>query len=204
VNAPGFDTERAGALTDEDLLVASVAQPDRFVTFYDRHARGLLAFFSRRTYDAQVAADLTAETFAQAFAGRAGFRNPGPGSAAAWLYTIGHRQLDRFIKKRRVESQWRERLGMQVLAVDHDALERAEDLIDLRAVRSQVAAALGGLKKDLREAVTLRVVDDRPYAEVARIAGCSEQVARQRVSRALKILAGDLEILGDGRGRPVR
>jgi RNA polymerase sigma factor (sigma-70 family) len=203
VDVEGFDTERAGALTDEDLLVASVAQPDRFVTFYDRHARGLLAFFARRTYDPQVAADLTAETFAQAFAGRAGFRNPGPGSAVAWLYTIGHRQLNRFIKRRRVESQWRDRLGMQSLPVDADALERAEDLIDLEAVRAQVATALEGLKKDLREAVALRVIDGRSYADVARLTGCSEQVARQRVSRALKILAKDLEILGDDRDRRV-
>ena len=75
-----------------------------------------------------MAADLTAETFAQAFAARKRFRNPGPGSATAWLYTIGRRQLNRFVRRQRVESQWRERLGMESLTVAPDALERAEEL----------------------------------------------------------------------------
>jgi len=85
----------AESRSDERLLTASVAEPELFVAFYDHHARRLLAFFVRRTFDAQVAADLTAETFAQAFAARARFRGPGPGSAAAWLQTIAGRQLNR-------------------------------------------------------------------------------------------------------------
>ena len=193
----GFDTERAASLTDEELLIASVAQPQHFVTFYDRHARGLLAFFARRTYDSQAAADLTAETFAQAFAGRGRFRNPGPGSAVAWLYTIARRQLNRFVKRQRVESRWRRSLGMGSLLVGPDAIERAEDLIDSAEMRRQVAQALGGLNHDLRQAVTLRVVEGKTYAEAALLTGCGEQLLRKRVSRALKILADDLEILRD-------
>src|SRR5512133_2251953 len=52
------------ALTDEDLLCSE--DPEAFGVFYDRHVRALLAYFARRTGDAEVAADLTAETFASA------------------------------------------------------------------------------------------------------------------------------------------
>ena len=183
--------------SDEELLEGSASCPEQFVTFYDRHAAGLLAFFARRTYDAQVAADLTAETFAQAFAGRARFRNPGPGAATAWLYTIARRQLNRYIRRRRVETQWRERLGMEPLEVPSEALERAEELLDLEQVRDVVAGALNALKGDLREAVVLRVVDGLSYPEAARLAGCSEDLMRQRVSRGLKRLARDLAALRD-------
>jgi RNA polymerase sigma factor (sigma-70 family) len=199
----GTETERFAPPSDEELLEASVTCPEQFVALYDRHAPGLLAFFARRTYDAQVAADLTAETFAQAFAGRASFLNPGPGAAASWLYTIARRQLGRFIKRRRVESRWRDRLGMETLQVAPDALERAEELIDLERVRDEVGAALNGLKGDLRQAVVLRVVEGRPYPEAARLAGCSEELLRQRVSRGLKRLARDLEILREDHGRRV-
>ena len=192
------DRARAESLTDEELLEASATQPECFVSFYDRHAPGLLAFFARRTYDSQVAADLTAETFAQAFAGRARFRNPGPGAALAWLYTIGRRQLGRFVRRQRVERRWRESLGFESFTVAPDAIERAEELIDLEAVREQVAGALGRLNPELREAVTLRVIEGKPYADAARLAGCSEALLRQRVSRALKVLANDLDILGEG------
>jgi RNA polymerase sigma factor (sigma-70 family) len=183
--------------SDEELLEGSSTCPEQFVAFYDRHARGLLAFFGRRTYDSQVAADLTAETFAQAFAARKRFRNPGPGSATAWLYTIARRQLNRFVRRRRVESQWRERLDMERLVVAPDALERAEELIDLEKVRDHVTAALDALSGDVREAVVLRVVQGLSYPEAARLAGCREDLMRQRVSRGLKRLARDLAVLRD-------
>jgi RNA polymerase sigma-70 factor (ECF subfamily) len=192
--------------SDEELLEGSTTCPEQFVAFYDRHAPGLLAFFGRRTYDAQVAADLTAETFAQAFAARRRFRNPGPGSATAWLYTIARRQLNRFVRRQRVESLWRERLGMERLAVAPDALERAEELIDLEKVRDHVVAALDALKGELREAVVLRVVDGMSYTQAALLTGCSEDLMRQRVSRGLKRLARDLAILkdpGEDHGRRV-
>ena len=196
-DSPRWDVETQvpASPSDEELLEGSVECPDKFVTLYDRYASRLLAFFARRTYDAQTAADLTAETFAQAFAGRKDFRNPGPGSAAAWLFTIARRQLNRFVRSQRVETYWRQRLGIEPLAVSTDALERAEELIDLEGVREQVAAAVHRLKGELREAVLLRVVEGRSYAEAARLTGASEALVRQRVSRGLKRLARDLTIL---------
>ncbi len=200
--SPSRDVDSASlpSPSDEELLEGSAACPEQFVAFYDRHVAGLLAFFGRRTYDSQVAADLTAETFAQAFAARKRFLNPGPGAAPAFLYTIARRQLGRFVKHQRVESRYREQLGIEAISVAPDALERAEELIDLERVRDQVAAALDALKGTQREAVVLRVVDGLSYAEAARQAGCSEALMRQRVSRGLKRLARDLAVLRDDPG----
>jgi RNA polymerase sigma factor (sigma-70 family) len=186
--------------SDEELLEGSVACPEQFVTLYDRHAPGLLAFFGRRTNHAQVAAHQTPQTIAQAFAARTRFRDAGAGAATAWLYTIARRQLSRFVRRQRVESQWRRRFGMEQLLVAPDALERAEELIDLGKVRDHVAEALDGLKGDIREAVVLRVVDGMSYSEAACLAGCSEALMRQRVSRGLKRLARDLAVLRDDPG----
>ena len=202
-----IDTTSLLSPSDEELLEGSATCPEQFVAFYDRHVAGLLAFFGRRTYDSQVAADLTAETFAQVFAARKRFLNPGPGAAPAFLYTIARRQLGRFVKHQRVESCYRERLGMEAISVAPDALERAEELIDLERVREQVAVALDALNASQREAVVLRVVDGLSYAEAARQAGCSEDLMRQRVSRGLKRLARDLAVLqedpGEDHGRRV-
>src|SRR4051812_46868639 len=54
---------------DAALLRAAVDDPAAFARFYRRHVRGVIAFFHRRTGDAETAADLTAETFAAALAG---------------------------------------------------------------------------------------------------------------------------------------
>jgi hypothetical protein len=56
--------------TDAELLVRSAQDPEAFGIFYDRYAERLLTYFARRTWDAQDTADLTAETFAAAFAAR--------------------------------------------------------------------------------------------------------------------------------------
>ena len=47
---------------------------DDFTAFYRRHVRPLLAYFHRRTADAELAADLTAETFAAALDGAHRFK----------------------------------------------------------------------------------------------------------------------------------
>lgn len=40
---------------------------DHLAAAYERDARRLLVFFTRRTYDAQLAVDLVGETYARAF-----------------------------------------------------------------------------------------------------------------------------------------
>src|SRR5215207_2301359 len=58
--------------TDAELLCA----PDTrsFGLFYRRHFETVLGFFARRTRDPELSADLTAETFAAALAGRRRYR----------------------------------------------------------------------------------------------------------------------------------
>ena len=59
--------------------------------------------------------------------------------------------------------------------------------------RVDLAEALSGLSVEEREAVLLRVVGDESYARLARQVGCSEQVARKRVSRGLTKLRSAME-----------
>src|SRR5262249_19551660 len=60
--------------SDAALLLASRDDPAAFVELYRRHAEDLLRYFARRTLDPEAAAELTAETFAEAFASRARYR----------------------------------------------------------------------------------------------------------------------------------
>jgi RNA polymerase sigma-70 factor (ECF subfamily) len=178
---------------DEELLAASCDRPQRFVALYDRTLPGLLAYFVRRTLDAQVAADLAAETLAEAYACRGRFRDRGEGSAAAWLYTIARRKLGRYLRRLRVEDAARRRLGMERLHLGSEDVERIEALIDFEYVGRAVRDAFGELRADQREALRLRVIDGRSYREIAAALGCSEDVVRARVSRGLKRLAAQLD-----------
>jgi DNA-directed RNA polymerase specialized sigma24 family protein len=62
--------------TDEELLLARSSAA--FGEFYDRHARVAFGYFARRTRDPEVAADLTAETFASAIVAQRRFLGPDP------------------------------------------------------------------------------------------------------------------------------
>jgi RNA polymerase sigma-70 factor (ECF subfamily) len=70
-----------------------------------------------------------------------------------------------------------------------DDLERIEELAGLADQRVILREQLKSLSPEQREAIWLRVVEERPYAAVARQLGVTEQVARAKVSRALRTLA---------------
>ena len=51
---------------------------------------------------------------------------------------------------------------------------------------------LAELPVDERAAVHARVIEERPYGDIARALGCSEMVVRKRVSRGLARLRAEL------------
>jgi RNA polymerase sigma-70 factor (ECF subfamily) len=61
--------------------------------------------------------------------------------------------------------------------------------VDFAPIRGAIEEALLTLREDQREALRLRVIEELPYDEVARRLACTEQSARQRVSRGLRRLA---------------
>jgi RNA polymerase sigma-70 factor, ECF subfamily len=162
--------------------------------FYAAHSRQLLVFFARRTFDVEAARDLTAETFAQAFEHRRRFRGSTDAEARGWLYGIARHQLSRYARSGVVERKAVERLGIRLPTVGEDDYERVVELAGLAQLRERVAAAFGELSDGQRDALRLRVVDERSYSEVARTLGISEQTARARVSRALRRLAHAIEL----------
>jgi RNA polymerase sigma factor (sigma-70 family) len=180
--------------SDEAVLAASADQSGPFSIFYRRHAVALLAFFARRTFDGQVAADLMAETMAEAYASRQRYRDRGPGSAYAWLMAIARHKLSHYLRHLVVEERARRRLSIVTPAIDADDLRRIEELIDFEQIGRAVATAFCQLRSEQREALRLRVLEGRSYAEAARLLGCSEQAVRARVSRGLHKLARHLEL----------
>jgi RNA polymerase sigma factor (sigma-70 family) len=177
---------------NEELLCASGDRRELFTELYDRLLPDLLAYFARRTLDAQVAADLAAETLAEVYASRSRFRDRGEGSATAWIFTIARRELGHYRRRLRVEDAARRRLGMERLELAPEDVERAEALMDLEQIRETVNVAFGSLRRDQREALRLRVIEGCSYAEAAAEIGCSEDVVRARVSRGLRRLASEL------------
>jgi RNA polymerase sigma-70 factor (ECF subfamily) len=93
-----------------------------------------------------------------------------------------------------VERKAVNRLGIRLPTVSEDDYERIVELAGLAQLRERVAAAFGERSDDQRDALRLRVIDERPYSEVAQTLGISEQTARARVSKALRRLADAIDL----------
>ena len=160
-----------------------------FAVFYERHERAILAYFRRRVPTAETAADLAAETFAQALINRARYVPLPAGAAAGWLFGIAAHVLARSVRRACIEDRARQRIGLPGLALDDAQLAQIDEIAD----DSGLIAALERLAPNQREAVRARILDDRAYADVAAQLNVSEAVARKRVSRGLAALRRHLE-----------
>ena len=188
ISEPDSGRALADQRSDSELLTVSATEPGAFTELYRRHAEDLLRYFARRTLDPEAAAELTAETFAQAFASRATYRDTGA-NGVAWIYGVARHQLGRFFRSGRVDRAARRRLGMPERELPPADYERIEDLVDFAPIRGAITEALESLREEHREALRYRVIDQLSYPEVARRLSCTEDNARQRVSRGLRRLA---------------
>ena len=173
--------------TDAQLIVRARTDPDALAELYVRYRHPLYAWFRSRLPE-PAASELTAELFAQVALSLRRFRDEAGGSAAPWLYGIAKNLLRRYFQKGRVEGAARRRLGMPIQSYEVD-LEAIEHRLDAAELEGVLAAALESLPTEQRAALELRIVEERPYEDVAARLGCSETAARIRVMRALSRLA---------------
>jgi RNA polymerase sigma-70 factor (ECF subfamily) len=179
--------EGADPRTDGELLVATAHDPEAFAAFYRRHVRGVLAFFRRRAGSAEVALDLTAETFAAALEASARYElRPEP--ARNWLYGIAWNKLHEAQRRGYADDSVRRALGMAPILLTDEGIERIEALAGGAGLE-----LLDGLPAEQRDAVRARVIEGRAYDEIAADLSCSPSLVRKRVSRGLRRLRSDLE-----------
>ncbi len=174
------------APADAELLARGDA--DAFAEFYGRHARRLAGYLMRATGDAEAAADLTAETFAAALAGRRRYRSE-RATPATWLYGIAAHKLADWRRHGYAEDRARRRLRMERIPLsDEDARE-----LEYLAAEVTVVELLEELPCDQRAALRARLLEERGYDEIAGAEGVSPAAIRQRVSRGLAMLRRRME-----------
>jgi len=170
--------------SDASLVRAAGEDPSAFSELYVRHVGAVYRWFHRRLDWA--ASDLTAETFARAWLGRGRFRDERDGSALPWLLGIGANVLADTIRRNRIETRARERLGLPLDLASEDGYTAVEERL---SPRDALTRGLGSLPAHERDALELRVVDELSYAQVAKRLAIRPAAARLRVSRALRRLA---------------
>ena len=182
-------------LWSDSALLSAIAARDgaAFAVFYRRHLSTVLAFLMRETRDPETAADLAAEVFAAVLLSASRYSEQGE-SATPWVIGIARNKLLMSFRRGRVEARARHRLGYQAVALDDGDLERIEELA--QGGSGKLVALVESLPDDERFAVRSRVLDERPYQEIASELRCSELVVRKRVSRGLARVRDQLKETG--------
>lgn len=171
---------------NEEALILS-CQDGRLADFeqlYVRHLKGIYAFIFYRTMDRSVAEDLTSLTFLKALE-HIGSYDGAKGAFSTWLYRIARNTVhDHFRTKREhrdIETVWD-------LPSEDNPFLSTEQSIAFRDIHK----ALQTLDKQKRDILILRLWDNLPYAEIARITGKSEASCKMTVSRTLDDLRSTL------------
>jgi len=172
--------------TDEALLAQLAAgDPAALRELYERHEAALFAYLLRLLGDREAAAEALQETLvtawrrAETFAGRSSVRT--------WLCAIARRQA-----LRRRQGQHRELTD----AAQLEALPALEPGPEERALAAASAQELGAVFVRLslahQEVLTLAVIDELTYAEIAEVLSVPVGTVRSRLHLAKRKLAAEL------------
>jgi RNA polymerase sigma factor (sigma-70 family) len=174
---------------DAELLRQSRRRPDAYVEVCSRHVDGLAAWL-RREVGRDAADDILAETLARGWYARRRFRDPGTGSAGAWLQGIAGNVVRDYRRRGAVERRARIRLGLPPAGEEAPGYAETEEKSETETRYASIRERLDDLPPDQRQALELRVVQELDYEVIAERLSVSPVTARTRVHRALKALRG--------------
>ena len=176
---------RLSAQSDEKLMQRAARGSDRaFEELYNRHARRLQGFFTRRLgNDADLAADFMHDTFLRLYSARESYREGR--SFRPWLYTIAYNLI-----KNHFRSQ---------LAIVRDILpeeEAATDLeldLDTAIFRDALAGVLKSLPEPYAMLFSLHYEEELTIPQIAQITDLPEGTVKSRLHKAMNIIKQNLK-----------
>jgi|SRR5277367_2377880 len=156
---------------------------EAFEVLFRQHQGEVYAWTVRIVRDTGIAEDLTVETFWRIYKNRTRFKPDG--NFRAWARRIATNAALDHLRRTRHDVTLPENLPCPA----------ASDGVVRRQTRNSINAALHELPPKYRLVVTLALVEDESYADIAQAAGISESLVKIRVFRAVRMLRKKLNFL---------
>jgi RNA polymerase sigma factor (sigma-70 family) len=177
-----------GGSHDGDVIAASLSDPDRFTEIFERHFDAIYAFTARRL-GRELADDVGATVFVEAFAARTRFE-PERDDARPWLYGIATNLIHRH---RRTEGRRLRAYARTQPTTDGESID-LEQRLDAEAMRPQLATALRALAPNDRDALLLFAWAGLSYDDIATATEVPVGTVRSRIHRARHRLRAELGV----------
>ncbi len=181
------------------LKKAAAGDPNAFEQLVVKYQTQVYNLCLRMTGNPEDAADMTQETFLKAWRNLEGFH--GEAAFSTWLYRLASNAcLDylRSVKRRPV---------LPLTVSDDDGEEQTVDIADStsspeealisKEERELLQEAMSSLDPEQRQILTLRVVNDLSYTEIAQVLSLKEGTVKSRLARARNNLRKKLEKIGN-------
>lgn len=178
------------AESDAQVIAASRADPLVFATVFDRHYDSVHRYLARRV-GPDLADDLAAETFTEAFDVRLRFDTERP-DARPWLFGIATNLLRHHYRSEARRLRAYARLDRP--ATPNDAFGEIEMRLDAERAGPAIAAAVARLSADERDVLLLLAWADLRYEEIAVALRIPIGTVRSRLNRARRRLR---ELIGE-------
>jgi RNA polymerase sigma-70 factor (ECF subfamily) len=174
---------------------------DRDLTFdelVDKYEKKLYNLILRHVGDPDEAADLTQDTFVNAFRGLPTFR--GECKILTWLCQIALNQCKNRFRQRDRRRDWEGPSLDAPSGPDEGRLleipdwkQSPERALEAKELQRQILAAIDTLAPEYRTVIVLCDLQDRTYAEIAQIVGLSLETVKTRIHRGRLMLRRKLE-----------
>lgn len=153
-----------------------------FEQLYRAHVHAVTRYFSRRTSDPQVVADLTGDTFTEAIASFDSF-DPARGAAGGWIFGIARRVFAQHCESAARRSDADGRLNGR-RALDPDEIAELVDRIDAETPGRRLLDELAALSSADRDVIELVDLAGLTPKDAAAALGQSPGALRIRLFRA--------------------
>lgn len=174
---------------EEGRLLAALAAGDRQAAerLVERTYRGVYALLRRLCGDADLASDLTQDTYRKAWDALPGF--DGRSQFSTWLFRIAYTTFLNHLRRPRRLVPLEEKHEAAV----PDPAPAADEVVDRGVEGDRLRRAVLALPEDLRYTVTAVFWGELPVKEIARQEGITTVAIRKRLKKAFRLLALALE-----------
>ena len=174
------------------MIVRKVLQGDvnAFEKLVTEYERAVYAIAQRMNGNAEVAADMTQETFIKAYNSLSSFR--GDSKFSVWLYRIANNVCLDFLRSRSrkptVSLSAEDDDGEETQLDIADESQSPELLLESALTRDAVRRGLDSLPPDYKQILLLREIQGLSYEEIAAALGIESGTVKSRIFRARKRL----------------
>jgi RNA polymerase sigma-70 factor, ECF subfamily len=166
-------------MLDIDIQKLRSGDNEAFSMLYETYVRKIYDFLYFKTFNQEIAEDITQETFFKALKKIHSFQWNTSAELSSWLYTIAHNAVIDFFRKNR------EYVELDESSEIVEYTENFSSNIDQKTQLEEVMSYLNTLSKDQKDILIMRIWDELSYTEIAKITGKTVDACKKIVSRAL-------------------